>query len=312
MSTKTELTDRIQKLKIEKNALILAHNYQIPEVQDIADFSGDSLELARKAAANSADVVVFCGVHFMAETAALLSPEKTVLLPDTDAGCPMADMVTPDILQDLKEKHPGAVVVCYVNSTAEVKAMSDVCCTSANADEVVGRIPEDKEVIFVPDQYLAGHVERLLGRTLVTHPGYCPTHARILPEHIALAREAYPGAPVMVHPECRRETALAADQVLSTGGMCTFARETDADTVVVGTEVGLLHRLQKENPKKKFPALLAQAVCPNMKRINLEKVLWSLENLAPRITVSEDIAANAKRCITRMLKGWSPGDEENP
>jgi quinolinate synthase len=288
--------------------LILAHNYQIPEVQDIADFGGDSLELARKAAANDAEVIVFCGVLFMAETAAILSPEKTVLLPDLDAGCPMADMVTPEILRDLKAAHPDAVVVCYVNSSAEVKALSDVCCTSANAPEVVARIPESREVIFVPDQYLAGHVERTLGRKLIVHPGYCPTHARVLKEHIEAARKAHPGAPIMVHPECRKEACLAADQVLSTGGMCKFAGESDADTVVVGTETGLIHRLEKENPAKKFVPLLDQAVCPNMKLINLEKVRSSLENLEPRVTVPTEVAALAKTCITRMLHGWTPGE----
>lgn len=306
MSILNDITKRIETLKNERNALILVHNYQLPEVQDIADFSGDSLELARKAEVNDAEVIVFCGVHFMAETAALLSPQKTVLLPDLNAGCPMADMVTPEIVRNLKAKHSDGVVVCYVNSSAEVKAESDVCCTSANAPQVVSQIPENRPVIFVPDQYLAGHVERVLGRKLITHPGYCPTHALILPEHIALANEKYPGAPVMVHPECRPETALAADQVLSTGGMCKFAKETDAQTVVVGTEIGLIHRLEKENPDKTFVPILEQAVCPNMKMVTLEKIFHSLKTLAPRVVVKDEVAEKAKLTIVRMLRGWTP------
>lgn len=308
MYREAKLISEIEKLKKEQSALILAHNYQLPEVQDIADFSGDSLELSRKAEANDAKVVVFCGVLFMAETAAILSPEKTVLLPDPEAGCPMADMVTPEILKELKSAHPDAVVVCYVNSSAEVKALSDVCCTSANAPQVVARIPKSREVIFVPDQYLAGHVERTLGRKLITYPGYCPTHARILKEHIEMARDAHKGAPIMVHPECRKEACLAADQVLSTGGMCKFAAETDAKTVIVGTETGLIHRLQKENPDKAFVPLLDDAICPNMKLITLEKLLWSLENMAPRIAVPPDVTERAKTSITRMLRGWTPGE----
>jgi quinolinate synthase len=234
-----------------------------------------------------------------------------VLLPDENAGCPMADMVTPGILAELKQQHPDAAVVCYVNSTAEVKAQSHVCCTSANATEIVDRIPRDREVIFVPDQYLAGHVERTLNRKLITHPGYCPTHARILKEHIDRAREQHPGAPVMVHPECRAETCLAADEVLSTGGMVRFARETARNTVIVGTETGLIHRLEKENPGKRFVPLLDQAVCPNMKLITLEKVLRSLETLTPRVQVPVAVGEAAKRAITRMLDGWSPARGES-
>jgi quinolinate synthase len=310
MSTKEALIQSIINKKKERNAVILAHNYQLPEVQDIADFSGDSLELARKAETLDAEVVVFCGVHFMAETAAILSPEKIVLLPDASSGCPMADMLDADTLAKLQAEHPGAVTVCYVNSTAEVKALSDVCCTSANAPDVVAGIPADREVLFVPDQYLGGHVERTLKRTLIKYPGYCPTHARLLPEHIALAKKAYPGAPVMVHPESRAETCLAADAVLSTGGMCKFAAKSAADTFIVGTETGLIHRLQKENPNKKFVPLLEQAVCLNMKQNNLEKILLSLETLAPRVTVPEEIANKAKRAVVRMLHGYTPGKDE--
>ena len=306
MSSKDALIEAILKKKQERGAVILAHNYQLPEVQDIADFSGDSLELSRKAENLDAEVVVFCGVHFMAETAAILSPEKIVLLPDLGSGCPMADMLDAESLAELQSVHPDAVTVCYVNSTAEVKALSDVCCTSANAPEVVASIPSDREVLFVPDQYLGGHVERTLKRDLIKFPGYCPTHARVLPEHIEAARKAYPGAPVMVHPECRAETCLAADAVLSTGGMCKFASESDAKTILVGTEIGLLHRLRKENPDKNFVPVLEQAVCPNMKKNTLESILSSLETLSPRVTVPPETAEKAKRSIVNMLHGFVP------
>ncbi len=308
--SKNTLITAILAEKERQNAVILAHNYQLPEIQDIADFSGDSLELSRKAAEIDAKVVVFCGVHFMAETAAVLSPEKIVLLPDPTSGCPMADMIDADTLLKLQAEHPTAVTVCYVNSTAEVKALSDVCCTSANASEIVSNIPPDREILFVPDQYLGANVERILGRKLISFPGYCPTHARILPEHIDLARKQYPKAPILVHPECRTETCLAADAVLSTGGMCKYVLESDAETVVVGTEIGLIHRLKKENPKKTFVPLLDQAVCPNMKQNTLEKVLNSLETLTPRIVVPKEIAEKAKLSIVRMLNGYTPSGKE--
>ena len=297
----TEIADKIQKLKKARNAVILAHNYQLAEVQDIADFTGDSLELARKAANLDEDVVVFCGVHFMAETAAMLSPEKTVLLPDPQSGCPMADMATGDDVIALKRQYPDAVVVCYVNSTAEVKAVSDVCCTSANAVNIVNRIPEEKQIIFVPDKYLGGHVARMTGRDIILFDGYCPTHARQLAAHVAAAREQYPEAPVIVHPESRKDVCLAADEALSTGQMCAFAKQSDAKTIIVGTEIGLLHRLKKESPDKRFVPLLEQAVCENMKKINLEKILWSLEEMAPRITVPEAVASKANQAVVTML-----------
>jgi quinolinate synthase len=304
------LLKKIDELKARRRAIILAHNYQLPEVQDAADFTGDSLELARKAKDVGADVIVFCGVHFMAETAAILSPGKAVLLPDLTAGCPMADMATAGDVAALKEKHPGAAVVTYVNSTAAVKAVSDVCCTSANAVDIVSRFPAEREVIFVPDKYLGGHVERALGRELILWPGYCPTHARLLPEHVARARALHPGAPILVHPECRGEVSAAADAVLSTGGMVRFARETSAATVVVGTETGMLHRLQKENPNVRFVPLLASAVCPNMKKTDLESVIWALEDMEPRIAVPEDVASRARIAVERMLEpakmgGWA-------
>jgi quinolinate synthase len=225
-SMKEDIRDQIARLKKERDAVILAHNYQLSEVQDIADFTGDSLELARRGAEVPQKVVVFCGVHFMAETCAMMSPEKTVLLPDETSGCPMADMADGEGLRALKKKHPGAVVVCYVNSTAEVKALSDVCCTSSNAVSIVNRIPLDKEIIFVPDKYLGGHVSRVTGRELILWDGFCPTHALLIVEHIENARAAYPGAPVIVHPESAGSVCVAADEALSTGQMCAYAKNS--------------------------------------------------------------------------------------
>ncbi len=302
MEENKTLEAKIQKLKRERNAIILAHNYQLGEVQDIADFAGDSLDLSRKAAATDAEVIVFCGVHFMAETAAILSPNKTVLLPDQHAGCPMADMVDADSLRDMKAKHPNAVVVTYVNSTAEVKAESDVCCTSANAAKVVASIPADREILFVPDQYLGTFAQEQTGRKLILWPGYCPTHRRIRPEHIEQRKRQYPEAKVVVHPECRPEVTRLVDGVLSTSGICQFARETEAQTIIVGTELGILHRLQKENPDKQFVPVTEQAVCPNMKWVTLEKVLWSLSENQHQVKISEDIRVPAEKALQRMLE----------
>jgi quinolinate synthase len=297
-----ELIDKIVKLKKERNAVILAHNYQIPEVQDIADFVGDSLELSIKASQTDAEVIVFCGVHFMAETAKILSPQKTVLLPAKDAGCPMADMITAEQLRGLKAEHPGAKVLCYVNTTAEVKAECDLCCTSANAVRMVGEVLKDaKEIIFVPDKYLAAFVAAKTGREFITWPGFCPTHARILPEHIEAARARHRGAVVMVHPECRPEVAAIADIVISTGGMSRFAKETPTREIIVGTEPGIIHRLKKEAPDKIFHPISDTVICPNMKKTTLEKILWSLEDMCHRIVVPEEIASRARRSIETML-----------
>ncbi len=292
--------DKIQELKKKRNAIILAHNYQIPEVQDLADFTGDSLDLSRKAAANDADVVIFCGVHFMAETAAILSPDKIVILPDPTAGCPMADMADAENVRRMKAKYPGAKVVCYVNSTAEVKAESDLCCTSANAVDVVSSV--DKEIIFVPDKYLAAFAASRTGRKIHFWPGYCPTHLRILPYDIEEGRRRYPGCVVMVHPESRPEVAELADQVLSTGGMVRFARESHATTFVVGTETGLLHRLRKENPGKTFVPATETALCPNMKKNTPEKILRALETLEPRVTVPEPVRDRALAALQPLLR----------
>jgi quinolinate synthase len=298
----TAIIEKILTLKKERNALFLVHNYQLGEVQDIADFAGDSLELSRKAATSDADVIVFCGVHFMAETAAILNPERTVLLPDLHSGCPMADMINADQLRELKKQHPKAKVVCYVNSTAEVKAESDICCTSANAVRIVETLNDAEEVIFVPDQYLGSYAAEQTGRELILWPGYCPTHARILPSDIQKRKAEHPDAVVIVHPECKIETRALADAILSTGQMARFAQETNATEIIVGTEIGLLHRLRKENPYKTFIPATEQAVCPRMKLITLETVLWSLENMENRITIPEEIRIKAKNAVDRMLE----------
>jgi len=295
------LVDRILNLKEKRNAIILAHNYQLGEVQDIADFVGDSLELSQKAAGTEADVIVFCGVHFMAETASILCPDKTVLLPDSHAGCPMADMATAEDLRLRKQELPDATVVCYVNSTAAVKAESDFCCTSANAVKVIESINHAGHVLFVPDQYLGHFVGTKTGMKMTLWPGYCPTHSRIQPEDITRLRREYPKAIVMVHPECHPEVISLADEVLSTGGMCRYVRETKAEDIIVGTEIGIIHRLRKESPGKRFIPVSEQAVCPRMKLINLEKILWSLEDMAPIVKVPEDIRLKAKRSVDRML-----------
>jgi quinolinate synthase len=295
------IEDRIQALKRERKAVILAHNYQRGEVQDLADFTGDSLDLSRRAATTDAEVIVFCGVHFMAETASILSPDKTVLLPDPHAGCPMADMITTEQLRELKRSYPRAVVVCYVNSSAGVKAESDYCCTSANAPAVVASIKDGEEIIFVPDQYLGQHVTRKTGRPMILWNGFCPTHARIRDSDIARARKEHPRAVVMVHPECTEAVQSLADQVLSTGGMCRFAKDSDADSFIVGTETGILHRLRKGNPGKRFYPATEDAVCPNMRRIDPEKVLRSLENMEHEIRVPDEIRIRARRALDAML-----------
>ena len=297
------LVAEIQKLKAERKAIILAHNYQLPDVQDVADFTGDSLELSRKATEVVADVIVFCGVHFMAETATILNPDKIVLMPDARAGCPMADMLTGDQLREFKAKHPGAKVVCYVNSTAEVKAESDCCCTSGNAVKIV-RHYADSDVLFVPDQHLGSVVAETLGRELILWPGYCPTHARINPKDILDLKAAHPQALALAHPECPKPVRVVADHVLSTGQMCKFVAENPATEFIVATEEGLIHRLKKDNPSKTFYRVSPFAVCPNMKRNTLEKVLFCLRDMQPVVKVDPAIAARARRSIEQML-AWS-------
>lgn len=295
------LSEKIKQLKQQRNAVILAHNYQAGEVQDIADFVGDSLGLSRQAAATKADVIVFCGVHFMAETAKILSPQKTVLLPDKHAGCPMADMINAEQLCELKIQHPEAIVVCYVNSTAEVKAESDYCCTSGNAVEVVSSLPADKDIIFVPDKYLGQYTAEKTGRKLILWPGYCPTHANIKADDIKKAKEANPDAVIMAHPECPLFIRELADQILSTSGMLKFAAKSSANKFIIATEAGIIYTLKKQNPEKEFILASPRAICTNMKRINLEKIVWSLEDMQYKITVPDDIVAKAKKSLDRML-----------
>ena len=297
----TELIKEILDLKTRRGAVILAHNYQLGEIQDIADFVGDSLELSQRAAETRASVIVFCGVHFMAETASILCPDKVVLLPDMNAGCPMADMITPDRLREKKKEHPRAAVVCYINSSAEVKAESDICCTSANAVGIVESL-DAQEILFVPDQYLGLYVSARTGKEMILWPGFCPTHVRITPERMEELRQEYPQAKIVVHPECRPEVIALADEVLSTGGMLRYAQREGVREMIVGTEIGIIHRLRKENPGKRFIPVSEQAICPNMKLITLEKVLWSLEEMNPEVKVAERIRLGAKAAVDRMLR----------
>ncbi len=298
-----EITDKINKLKKERNAVILAHNYQLPEIHDIADFVGDSLGLSMSAAKTDAEIIVFCGVHFMAETAKILSPKKTVLLPDKNAGCPMADMINADDLKSLQSAHPMALTLCYVNTSAAVKAQCDYCCTSANALKMVQNILKtNDEIIFIPDKYLAQYVADQVGRKFITWEGYCPTHARILPEHITQAKKLHPQAKVLAHPECKPQITELADFVTSTEKMLTYVNNSKDTEFIIGTEIGIIHRMKKENPEKSFYPAYDNATCPNMKRITLEKVLWSLEDLIYEITVPQDIMDKARLSIERMLQ----------
>jgi len=297
-----ELIEKIKKLKQKHNAVILAHNYQRQEIQDLADFCGDSLGLSIKAAETDADVIVFCGVKFMAETAVILSPQKTVLLPDQHAGCPLADMITADQLRDLKQKHPRALVVCYVNSTAEVKAESDYCCTSANAVEVVNSLPEDKPIIFVPDQNLGQFAAERTGRDLILWPGYCHVHVVITEEDIKNAKAKHPDAIVMAHPECTQPVKALSDELLSTGQMLRYAKQSDAKQFIIATEIGIIHTLKTQNPQTEFFPATEKAICPNMKLITLEKILWSLQDLQYKVTVPRDVRLKAKKALDRMVE----------
>ena len=293
--------NRIKQLKKERNAVILAHNYQRADVQDIADFVGDSFGLSQKAVASGADTIVFCGVDFMAESAAILNPEKTVLMPETNAQCPMAAMITPELLKLEMEKYPDAAVVCYVNTPASVKAQSDICCTSANAVKVVNSLPEE-EIIFVPDRNLALYVAAHTTKKIIPWNGYCPTHHLILPGDILLEKEEHPDALILVHPECRPEVVALADQVLSTAGMLTYAKQSKSREFIIGTEIGLLHRLRKENPEKTFIPGTKYAVCPNMKMNTLGSIIRALENNEHIIKIPESIRIKAKRSLDRMLE----------
>lgn len=297
-----QLLQKIGKLKEQRKAVILAHNYQPGEIQDLADFTGDSLGLSIKASQTDAQVIVFCGVRFMAETAAILCPGKTVLLPDKFAGCPLADMITAQQLRQLKQKNPGALVVCYVNSSAEVKAESDYCCTSANAVELVNSLPADRTIIFVPDQHLGRFVAERTGRDMVLWPGYCPTHVLITEDDIKNAKAKHPDAVVMAHPECTEPVKALADQLLSTGQMLKFAAKSPAKKFIVATEIGIIHALKKQNPQAEFIAASDRAVCPNMKKITLAKIIGSLEDMQYRVTVSAETAKRAKKSLDRMVE----------
>jgi quinolinate synthase len=308
-----DLQAHIKDLAKTRNAVLLAHNYERPEVQDVADFVGDSLGLSREAAKTEADVIVFCGVHFMAETAAILSPNKTVLLPDLAAGCSLASTIDAEQLRQWKAEHPGAVVVSYVNTTAEVKAESDYCCTSGNAVEVINSIPAERDILFLPDMFLGAHVRRVSGRDNIhVWMGECHVHAGIDPENIRLQRRLHPEAEFLIHPECGCSTSVieamsAGDidregvQILSTEGMIKRPKESEADEFIVATEVGILHRLRRENPKKRFFAANERASCAYMKVTTLPKVLRSLENMQYPITVAPDVAARARTAIERMI-----------
>jgi len=296
------LLGKIKKLKDDRKAVILAHNYQPGEIQDLADFTGDSLGLSIKAAETDADVIVFCGVQFMAETASILSPEKTVLLPDKSAGCPMADMITAEQLRRLKQEHPDALVVCYVNSSAEVKAESDYCCTSANAVEVVNSLPEDRQIIFVPDQHLGRFAAERTGRDLVLWPGYCHVHVVITEDDIRTARAKYPDAVVMTHPECTEPVKGLSDEMLSTSQMLKFAARSTAKRFIIATEIGIIHTLKKENPNAQFIAANERAICPNMKKITMEKIVWALEDMQYKISVPKAIREKAKKALDKMVE----------
>ncbi|MEO7368957.1 MAG: quinolinate synthase NadA [Gemmatimonadaceae bacterium] len=308
-----ELQAEIKALAKERNAVIIAHNYERAEVQDVADYVGDSLGLSREAAKTSADIIVFCGVHFMAETAAVLSPHKKVLLPDLAAGCSLASTIDGDQLREWKAEHPGAIVVSYVNTTADVKAESDYCCTSGNAVEIVNSIPAEKEILFLPDMFLGAHVRRVTGRqNMHVWMGECHVHAGIDPEHINLQRSIHPDAEFLIHPECGCATSAveavsAGDvdpegvQILSTEGMINRPKISSADEFIVATEVGILHRLRRENPTKRFFPASDLAVCAYMKVTTLPKVLRSLQNLEHVITVDPDTAARARTAIERMI-----------
>uniref|UniRef100_A0A7C4TBD3 Quinolinate synthase n=1 Tax=candidate division WOR-3 bacterium TaxID=2052148 RepID=A0A7C4TBD3_UNCW3 len=296
-----DLIERINELKREREAVILVHNYQLPEVQDIGDYVGDSLELARISKDVKAKVIVFCGVHFMAETAKIFNPEKLVLMPDIHAGCPMANMIDPFRLKKEKEKYPDAGIITYINSTAEVKAMSDICCTSANGVRVAKAIDKD-EFIFVPDKYLGSYIARQVPeKKFHLYDGYCPTHMLFSREGILKLKEEHPDAVVLVHPECRTEVQEIADAICSTSQMITYAKNNPAKKFIICTEIGLLHRLKKENPDKTFIPGNPNALCPNMKLTTLEKVLWSLEDLKFKVTIDEEIRRKAFNVINRMI-----------
>ncbi|MHB8780699.1 MAG: quinolinate synthase NadA [Candidatus Geothermincolia bacterium] len=300
MLSDEQVIAEIERLRGEREAIILVHNYQRPEIQDLGDYVGDSLGLARQAAASDAPVIIFCGVYFMAETANILSPDRLTILPEPEAGCPLADTIRPDDVRRLKAEHPGAPVVTYVNSTAEVKAESDYCCTSGNAVKVVEAI-DAPEIIFVPDRNLGAYVAAQTGKNLVIWQGCCPIHEHITKEQILALKREHPDAPAVVHPECRPDVTAIADAVASTSGIFEFAATSPAREIIVGTEIGMYHRLKKLNPAKEFYFPSESTLCPNMKLITLEKVMRALATLSPAVVVPEDIRVRALRAVDRMV-----------
>ncbi|MCC6503224.1 MAG: quinolinate synthase NadA [Deltaproteobacteria bacterium] len=301
MTQKEELKKEVRALLKDRDAVMLAHNYQRDEIQETADITGDSLALSQAAAERPEKVIVFCGVHFMAESAAILSPQKTVILPRMDAGCPMADMITPEELKREKEKRPGVPVVAYVNTSAAVKALSDICCTSANAVRVVDSLPEER-VYMIPDRNLSHYVSLQTKKKMEWWDGYCPTHERLTPADVLKAKEQNPGALFVCHPECHPDVVKLADHVCSTSGMYKFAKATKAQTLIIGTEQGILYRLKLENPEKKFILPSRALICPNMKLTTLEDVVESLREMKNVVTVPDDIREAAKLTLDRMLK----------
>ncbi len=298
-----EIRAEINRLKKEKNAIILSHTYQPGEIQDCADFVGDSYGLSVQARNSDADVIIFGGVTFMAETAAILSPQKQVIMPVAEAGCPMADMITPDELIECKEKYPDHLVMCYVNSTAEIKALSDICCTSSNALKIARQIPKETGIIFIPDKHLGSWVQELTAHTMVLWDGYCPTHVRITPEMVHKAKEKHPPAVLLMHPEAPKASRDLADAILSTGGMCDYAKENQHTEYIIATETGIIHTLQTQNPEKKFYAISDTALCPNMKMGSLEAVYKALDGSGgTTVTVPEDIAGKAIGSLEKMLE----------
>lgn len=295
------LLEKIRSLKKSRNAVILAHNYQLGEIQDIADFVGDNLELIKEAAKTTADVIVCCGVEFLAETMALLQPEKSILLPELHADCPMANMVTAPRLKELKKEHPGAIVVAYIKTPAAVKAEAEICCATENAVKIINSLPAGREIIFVPDQYFGSWISAQTGRELILWPGYCNTHLRTQARDIMRLKTQYPNARIIVHPQCRTEVVALADAVLSTSGMVAYVRASESKEFIIATEVGMLHRLKKENPDKSFYAASEDAVCHRMKMVRLETILWALENLEHRVQIPEKLARKARVPVEKML-----------
>lgn len=294
------MNDLIRKKLKEKNAILLAHNYQPPEIQDVADMCGDSLELSIRAGKTDADIIVFCGVHFMAETASIISPDKKVLLPKLDAGCPMADMITPETLMEKKQSLPGVPVVTYVNSPASVKAISDICCTSANAVKVVNSLP-DKAVLMTPDKNLAQYTAQHTTKKIHYWEGYCPIHNNLTPDMLSETKQKYPNAIALAHPECRSDVLLLADEILSTSGMLKYVSQSDKNEFVIVTESGLIYPLKKNHPDKKFYSASDVLNCPDMKKITLQDIVNTLDNLSPEIRVSTDIRERARSAVERMI-----------